>query len=56
MWVLVLLNGATEPTKFPLPPGQWNIHADADQASPAPFAQATGEVELPPHSGMFLTQ
>jgi pullulanase len=54
--ILVLLNGAVEPTRFSLPLGGWKVHADANQAAAALFGEASGEVTLPAHSGMFLTR
>ncbi|MBN1514554.1 MAG: type I pullulanase [Phycisphaerae bacterium] len=52
--VLVLLNGHPSPRTFPLPTGQWRVHADADRAALDPPTTLEHEATLPPHSGMVL--
>ena len=52
--IRVLLNGQEETMTFPLPPGSWQVHADADQASDTPIATVTVQVDLPGHSGMLV--
>ena len=54
--LLVLLNGDTKPHSFPLPPGPWAVHADADRASATPLAQLEGPAPLPSNSGLLLAR
>lgn len=55
--VVVILNGnPNHETKVTLPPGIWEIHADADRVDPAaPIRTARGIIGVPPASGMILT-
>ena len=54
--LLVLLNGADQPTSFELPDGDWSIHADADRASVEKLGNVSGTVDVLPHSGLLLAR
>ena len=54
--VLVLLNGERKKQTFTLPPGGWQVLADADHAGTQPLAEAEGTVEVKAHSGMVLAR
>ena len=54
--VLVLLNGESTDQTFDLPPGTWQVVADADRAGEEALFEAVEKVKVLGHAGMVLRQ